>query len=143
MSLDELEELVEYAIASYHGTPHAGLNNVTPLEAMEHFIRGKQSAKRCSVRAPRHGIRPHINLHGVRYTSDVLARSTQLIGKPLLAVVPECEVRGGNAAGRRGRSSQQDPPRQFAVVTQIVEDPTFLCSTARRQSNARTGTEQP
>jgi len=55
VSLDELEELVEYAIASYHGTPHAGLNNVTPLEAMEHFIRGKQSAKRCSVRAPRHG----------------------------------------------------------------------------------------
>jgi hypothetical protein len=42
VSLDELEELVAYAIASYHGTPHAGLNNVTPLEAMEYFIRGKQ-----------------------------------------------------------------------------------------------------
>ena len=36
MSLDELEELVEYAIAGYNGTPHSGLNNATPLEAMEH-----------------------------------------------------------------------------------------------------------
>lgn len=112
VSLDELEELVEYAIASYHGTPHAGLNNVTPLEAMEHFIRGKhqlvtwlpdhrrrtlclmQSAKRCSVRAYLGmGIRPHINLHGVRYTSDVLARSTQLIGKPLLIYMNADDLR--------------------------------------------------
>ncbi len=42
VSLDELDELTEYAIASYHGTPHGGLNNVTPLEAMEYFIRGRQ-----------------------------------------------------------------------------------------------------
>ncbi|MDF3887756.1 helix-turn-helix domain-containing protein [Cupriavidus basilensis] len=103
VSFDELEELVEYAIASYNGTPHASLNNVTPLEAMEYFIRGReqlltwlpehrrrtlclmQSARRCTVRAYLdRGIRPHINLYGVRYTSSVLACSTDLIGKSLL-----------------------------------------------------------
>lgn len=102
VSLDELEELVEYAIASYHGTPHAGLNNVTPLEAMEYFIRGKQvmvtwlaehhrrtlclmqSARHCSVRAYlSQGVRPHVNLYGVRYTNEVLAASTELIGRKL------------------------------------------------------------
>ncbi|VWC19372.1 integrase catalytic region [Burkholderia lata] len=98
VSFDELEELVEYAHASYNGTPHAGLNNITPLEAMEYFIRGKhtlvnwlpeprrrtlclmQSAKRCRVHAYLdQGARPHINLHGVRYTNPVLACSTGLI----------------------------------------------------------------
>lgn len=98
VSFDELEELVEYALASYNGTPHAGLNNITPLEAMEYFIRGKhtlvnwlpeprrrtlclmQSAKRCRVHAYLdQGARPHINLHGVRYTNPVLACSTGLI----------------------------------------------------------------
>jgi putative transposase len=63
VSLDELEELVEYAIGSYHSTPHAGLNNVTPLEAIVYFVRAYLDK----------GVRPHINLHGARYTSDVLA----------------------------------------------------------------------
>ncbi len=112
VSFDELEELVEYAIASYNGTPHGSLNNVTPLEAMEHFIRGKeqlltwlpehrrrtlclmQSARRCTVRAYLHrGIRPHINLYGVRYTSSVLACSTDLIGKSLLIYLNADDLR--------------------------------------------------
>ncbi|MCY1252738.1 hypothetical protein D9M68_07250 [compost metagenome] len=112
VSFDELEELVEYAIASYNGTPHAGLNNVTPLEAMEYFIRGKeqlvtwlpehrrrtlclmQSAKRCTVRAYlQQGVRPHINLYGVRYTSNVLACSTDLIGKSLLIYLNADDLR--------------------------------------------------
>ncbi|AGW90005.1 hypothetical protein N234_08180 [Ralstonia pickettii DTP0602] len=69
---------------------------------MEYFIRGKeqlvtwlpehrrctlclmQSARRCTVRAYLdRGVRPHINLYGVRYTSSVLACSTDLIGKSL------------------------------------------------------------
>jgi hypothetical protein len=41
VSLDELDELITYSIASYHGTPHGGLNGATPLEAMEFFIRGE------------------------------------------------------------------------------------------------------
>ncbi|CAB3734202.1 helix-turn-helix domain-containing protein [Paraburkholderia rhynchosiae] len=112
VSLDELEELVEYVIASYNGTPHSGLNNVTPLEAIEYFIRGRQtmvtwlcehhrrtlclmqSARRCRVRAYLdQGVRPHINLHGVRYTNDVLASSTRLIGKQLLIYLNADDLR--------------------------------------------------
>lgn len=112
VSLDELEELVEYAIAGYNGTPHGGLNNATPLEAMEYFIRGRQtlvtwlpehhrrtlclmqSARRCRVRAYLdQGVRPHINLHGVRYTNGILAASTHLIGKHLLVYMNADDLR--------------------------------------------------
>ncbi|PRF98105.1 integrase [Burkholderia ambifaria] len=116
VSFDELEELIEYAIASYNGTPHSGLNNVSPLEAMEYFVRGKQalvnwlpeprrrtlclmqSAKRCRVRAYLdQGVRPHINLHGVRYTNPVLACSTGLIGKTLLVYLNADDLRSVRA----------------------------------------------
>ncbi|WP_438397099.1 integrase [Caballeronia sp. DA-9] len=112
VSFDELEELVEYTMASYNGTPHNGLNNVTPLEAMEYFIRGRQtlvtwlvehhrrtlclmqSARRCRVRAYLdRGIRPHINLHGVRYTNYVLATGTHLIGRHLLVYMNADDLR--------------------------------------------------
>ncbi|MGU8077124.1 integrase [Burkholderia pyrrocinia] len=112
VSLDELEDLVEHAIARYHGTPHAGLNHVTPLEAMEYFVRGKQpwltwlpeprrrtlclmqSAKRCRVRGYlEQGVRPHINLYGVRYTNPVLACSPQLIGRALLIYLNADDLR--------------------------------------------------
>src|ERR1700677_2025920 len=43
VSLDQLEELVEYAIADYNGGPHSGLNHATQLEAIEYFVRGRQS----------------------------------------------------------------------------------------------------
>lgn len=112
VSLDELEELVEYAIASYNGTPHSGLNNTTPLEAVEYFVRHKQtmvtwlaehhrrtlclmqSARRCRVRAYlQQGVRPHVNLHGVRYTNGVLATSTHLIGQQLLIYLNADDLR--------------------------------------------------
>lgn len=112
VSLGELEELLEYSIASYNGTPHSGLNNATPLEAMEFFVRGRQtmvtwlaehhrrtlclmqSARRCPVRAYLdHGIRPHVNLHGVRYTNSVLATSTHLIGQRLLVYMNADDLR--------------------------------------------------
>jgi putative transposase len=116
VSLNELAELVEYAISSYNGTPHRGLNNVTPLEAMEYFVRGKQtlmvwlaeqhrrtlclmqSAKRCRVRAYlEQGVRPHINLHGVRYTNGVLATSAHLIGQHLLIYMNADDLRAVRA----------------------------------------------
>lgn len=116
VSLDELEELVEYTIANYNGTPHSGLNNVTPLEAMEYFVRGKQtmvtwlaeyhrrtlcllqSARRCRVRAYLgQGVRPHINLYKARYTSRVLAMSTHLIGQDLLIYMNATDLRGVRA----------------------------------------------
>ncbi|KML38954.1 integrase [Burkholderia cepacia] len=112
VSLDELEELVDYAIARYHGTPHAGLNHVTPLEAMAYCVRGQhplltwlpeprrrilclmQAAKRCRVRGYlEQGVRPHINLYGVRYTNPVLACSPQLIGRALLIYLNADDLR--------------------------------------------------
>ena len=112
VSLDELDELLEYAIASYNGTSHSGLNNATPLEAMTYFVRGKQtlvtwlpeerrrtlclmqSARRCRVRSYiEQGVRPHINLHGVRYTNAVLASSAHLIGGDLLVYMNADDLR--------------------------------------------------
>ncbi|TFE36768.1 integrase [Paraburkholderia dipogonis] len=112
VSLDELDELIDYAIASYHGTPHSGLNGVTPLEAMEFFVRGRgqllawlpevrrrtlclmQSARHCRVRGYLAlGVRPHINLFGVRYTNMVLACSAQLIGRSLRVYINADDLR--------------------------------------------------
>jgi putative transposase len=107
VSLDELEELIEYAIATYRGTPHAGLCNVIPLEAMEYFIRGKQvmvtwladhhrrmlclmqSARHSSVRAylPQ-GVRPHINLYwGALYERRPCCEHP--VGRAEITAVPE------------------------------------------------------
>ncbi|MGF6789746.1 integrase [Paraburkholderia sp. 35.1] len=112
VSLDELDELMAYSIASYHGTAHGGLNGVTPLEAMEFFVRGRgqllawlpevrrrtlclmQSARHCRVRGYLAlGVRPHINLFGVRYTNMVLASSAQLIGQSLRIYINADDLR--------------------------------------------------
>jgi transposase InsO family protein len=116
VSFDELAELVEYAVSAYNGTPHRGLNNATPLEAMEYFVRGRQTmliwlaeqqrrtlclmqqAKQCRVRAYlEQGVRPHINLHGVRYTNLVLATSPRLIGQHLLIYMNADDLRSVRA----------------------------------------------
>ena len=116
VSLAELSELIEYAVSGYNGTPHRGLNNATPLEAMEYFVRGRdtmlvwlaehkrrtlclmQSARQCRVRAYLgQGVRPHINLFGVRYTNQVLATSTQLIGQHLLIYMNADDLRSVRA----------------------------------------------
>lgn len=102
VSLDELEELLEAAIASYNALPHDGLNGRTPLEAVEHSVRGRgamlnwlpeakrrtlclmQSPKRATVRGYLHqGQRPHINFYGVRYTNAVLASTAAFLGQEL------------------------------------------------------------
>lgn len=102
VSLSELEELMEAALAGYNATPHAGINGRTPLEAMDYLVRGKgsmitwlpeakrrtlclmQTAHRCRVRGYlAQGTRPHINLFQVRYTNEVLAASGALLGKDL------------------------------------------------------------
>jgi transposase InsO family protein len=116
VSFDELEELIEYSIANYNGTPHGGLNNVTPLEAMEYFIRGRQSlvtwlaehhrrtlclmqtARRCRVRAYLElGVHPHINLYGARYTNALLASSAHLVGRQLLVYINSDDLRSVRA----------------------------------------------
>jgi hypothetical protein len=102
VSLDEIEELLEAAIAAYNATPHDGLNGRTPLEVVVHSVRGRSAmltwlpeAKRqtlCLMQTPLHatvrgylhqGQRPHINFHGVRYTNMVLASTATFLGQML------------------------------------------------------------
>ncbi|MDQ6876225.1 MAG: Mu transposase C-terminal domain-containing protein [Candidatus Dormibacteraeota bacterium] len=102
VSLGELEELLEAAIAGYNASPHGGLNGRTPLEAMEHSVRVRGAmlnllpeAKRrtlCLMQTPRRktvrgyleqGQRPHINFYGVRYTSPILASTGAFLGREL------------------------------------------------------------
>lgn len=105
VSLDELEECIDHAIACYSGTPHAGLNRVALLEATKYSVRGRQpllawlpgqrrrtlwrmqSARHCWVRGHLgQGIRPHIDLYGVRYPGPVLTCSPKPIGRSLLVL---------------------------------------------------------
>ena len=102
VSLTELEELMEAALATYNATPHDGLNGRTPLEAVEHSVRGRGAmlnwlpeAKRrtlCLMQTPKRatvrgyldqGQRPHINFHGVRYTNAVLASTAAFLPQEL------------------------------------------------------------
>jgi transposase InsO family protein len=103
VSLEELRELLAVWVWNYNGTPHGGLGSArTPLEAMTAAIRGRNSLLRhlplslrgnlCllqNVHAARvrghinRGEKPHISFYHVRYTSHRLARSPDLIGKPL------------------------------------------------------------
>jgi hypothetical protein len=103
VSLEELRELLAVWVWNYNGTPHGGLGSArTPLEAMTAAIRGRHSLLRhlplslrgnlCllqnvhSARVRGHinrGEKPHISFYHIRYTSHRLARSPDLIGKPL------------------------------------------------------------
>ena len=102
VSLQEIEELLEAAIATYNATPHDGLNGRTPLEAVEHSVRGRgamlswlpeakrrtlclmQTPRRATVRGYLHqGQRPHINFRGIRYTNPVLASTAGFLGEQL------------------------------------------------------------
>jgi hypothetical protein len=83
---------------------------------MEYFIRGKQlmvmwlaehhrrtlclmqKARHSTVRAYlQQGVRPHISLYGVRYTSRILAANAQLIGKRLLIYLNSDDLRSVRA----------------------------------------------
>jgi transposase InsO family protein len=102
VSLSEIEELLEAALATYNATPHDGLNGRTPLEAVEYSVRGggtmlnwlPESKRRtlCLMHTPKRvtvrgylaqGQRPHVNFYGVRYTNDVLASTTSFLGQEL------------------------------------------------------------
>jgi hypothetical protein len=57
-----------------------------------------QSARQCRVRAYlQQGVRPHINLYGVRYTNHVLATSAHLIGQHLLIYMNADDLRSVRA----------------------------------------------
>ena len=100
VSLAEIEELLEASIAAYNAMPHDGLNGRTPLEAVEHSVRGRgailnwlpeakrrtlclmQTPKRATVRGYLHPDlcarwpRDFICIH-LRQFFDVLASSTR------------------------------------------------------------------
>lgn len=100
VSLAEIEELLEAALAAYNATPHDGLNGRTPLEAVEHSVRNRgamldwlpETRRRtlCLMHTPRRAVvrgylaqgqRPHVNFHGVRYTSLLLASTAAFLGQ--------------------------------------------------------------
>jgi transposase InsO family protein len=102
VSLDEIEELLEAAIATYNATPHDGLNGRTPLQSIEYSVRSggallswlPESKRRtlCLMHEPKRatvrgylaqGQRPHVNFYGVRYTNDVLASTASFLGQEL------------------------------------------------------------
>ena len=101
----ELQELLEHTIWNYHGTPHAGLGGLTPLEMMRRHVLGiGRPAVRlrilptllreqpqllhdpvsCRVRGQlARGERPYITYMHVRYTSTQLSRRPGLVGQTL------------------------------------------------------------
>ena len=103
VSLGELRELLAVWVWNYNGTPHGGLGGArTPLEAMTAAIRERHTLLRHLPLAMRNnlcllqsvhtarvrghvgrGEKPHISFYHVRYTSHRLARTPELIGKPL------------------------------------------------------------
>lgn len=102
ISFDELLELTEVCIANYNGTPHDGIGARTPLEFLARTIEFHRdtvrvlsepfrrqlcilqpSQMRTVMGSLQRGIRPYINLHGVRYSSRQLQQATDLMGKPL------------------------------------------------------------
>lgn len=83
-----------------------------------------QTAHRCRVRGYlAQGARPHINLFQVRYTSDVLAASSALLGKELriyynsddLRIVRAFLADGSDLGYSRRREPEGDPPRPEAT----------------------------
>ena len=121
VSLDELEDLIEAALAQYNASPHNGLNGRTPLEAVEHSVRGRGAmlnwlpeAKRrtlCLMHTPHastvrgyldQGQRPHVNFHGVRYTNTLLASTALFLGKKLRLYYNSQDLRSVRAFAEDG-----------------------------------------
>ncbi|WP_011295992.1 Mu transposase C-terminal domain-containing protein [Cupriavidus necator] len=105
VTTQELEELLHVTVWNYHGTPHAGLGGLTPLEMMHRHVLGigRDAIRLRLIPKPLRehpeqlhdpvlcrvhgnlgrGERPYITFYHVRYTSERLARSSGLIGTRL------------------------------------------------------------
>lgn len=105
VTAQELQELLDLTVWNYHGTPHAGLGGLTPLEMMQRHVLGidrepvrlrripealrehpelLQDPVLCRVRGNLgRGERPYISFFHVRYTSEQLARRSAWIGRTL------------------------------------------------------------
>ncbi|WJQ78966.1 hypothetical protein [Brevibacillus brevis] len=112
ISAKHLEELTEVLIANYNGTPHDGVNNLTPLEALKQRIevRGMTVRQLSPTRRNemaflsletqreikgniRAGKRPYIQFENVIYRSEVLSRTPDLIGIKLTLFVNTQDLR--------------------------------------------------
>jgi transposase InsO family protein len=121
VSLAELEDLLEAALAAYNAMPHSGLNGRTPLEAVAHSIRTRghwlnwlpegrrrslylmQTPKRARVRGYlAQGQRAHVNFFGVRYTNATLAATASFIGTELKLYFDSADLRTVHAVTRDG-----------------------------------------
>ncbi|MGC4379219.1 hypothetical protein WD019_20230 [Fictibacillus sp. Mic-4] len=110
-----LEEITDVLIANYNATPHEGINNLTPLEALQQRVsRGmlirtipeeqRNEVAFFSMKVERvikgnrqHRKRPHINFEGVVYHNEILSRSYDLIGTKLTLLVNTEDLRSIHA----------------------------------------------
>ena len=105
VTVQELDELLAMQVWNYHGTPHAGLGGLTPLEMMRRHVMGigRDPVRLTRVPVPlrlhpsllhdpilcavhgnlARGERPYISFMHVRYTCGQLARRSGLVGKKL------------------------------------------------------------
>lgn len=100
--LEELEDLIDVLLSNYNGEPHGGLGGRSPLEALRHHLQKHQGFIQTLAQAQRqnlcllqdgilvtvrgslhHGVRPHVNFAGVRYSSEALSGNPGLLGKKL------------------------------------------------------------
>lgn len=109
ITLEHMQELTDVAIAQYNGTPHSGLGGRTPLEYLRYFTDREDFLVRTLPENQRNsltllnfsvarivrgnlkkGTAPYVEFAGVRYRSDVLVRTPELIGQRLdLSVTPD------------------------------------------------------
>lgn len=109
ITLEHMQELTDVAIAQYNGTPHSGIGGRTPLEYLRYFtdrddflVRTLSENQQSSLtllnfsvaRVVRgnlkKGTAPYVEFAGVRYRSDILVRTPELIGTRVdLSVTPD------------------------------------------------------
>lgn len=115
ISAQHLEEVTQVILSNYNGTPHEGVNNLTPLEVLEQRLsRGmpirtlseeqrnevvffSMKAERKITGNRKTGRKPRIHFEGVTYHSEVLSRSPDLIGTKLTLLVNTDDVRSVRA----------------------------------------------
>lgn len=115
VTAQELEELLAVTVWNYHGTPHSGLGGLTPLERLSQQVNGIGHSPIRLRRVPEalrgrlemlhdpasclvhgnvgRGERPYISFMHVRYTSEQLARRSNLIGTRLRIYFEEKDLR--------------------------------------------------
>jgi hypothetical protein len=110
IQLEDARELIDVAIANYNNTPHEGIGFRTPLEYLEFSCnrlnqwprqadRGKVNDlscfdKRVNVKGDaKKGIKPHVNLFGARYSSDLFKQAASMIGKKITVRIDRRDLR--------------------------------------------------